>query len=69
MSARDWREMTLHKDWVHPDDNIKVNGEWTTLCENDFTHCPFMGRSIRGDSYPRVTIRRIVSKLALRTEE
>ena len=50
MLFRAWREMTLHKDDVHPDDTLKVNGEWTTLCENDITYCPFMGRSIRGDS-------------------
>jgi len=48
---REWREMTVHKSDVRPDDNILVDGHWTTLCKKDFRSCPLMGISIRGDSY------------------
>ena len=62
---RKWRELTLHKSDVRPDDNILVDGHWITLCKKDFRSCPFWGLSIRGDSYGLsgylVRVRRLVT--------
>jgi hypothetical protein len=41
----------VHISQIMKGDTILHNGQMTTVSQNDIKNCPFMGRSLFGDSY------------------
>lgn len=41
----------VHISQIRPGDTIIHNGKEMTVCNNNITHCTFMGKALFGDTY------------------
>lgn len=48
---KDLRTIKIHIKKVEVGDTILINDVPHTICKKDIRHCPFMGTSIKGDTY------------------
>ncbi len=62
----EYKVEVVHKDTIKVGHTIEVDNEHFTICESDIKYDSFMGKSIRGNAYPKV--RRVFIKRVTRSQ-